>query len=60
MDTTMRKRTPLQRVLTVILSLMLVLTMSGTAVFAASAPTIKDADYEGAGRVEVEFKGIDD
>lgn len=57
MNTTMKRKTPLQRMLTLLLSLMLVLTMSGTAVFAASAPTIKDADYEGAGRVEVEFTG---
>ena len=55
MNTTMKRKTPMQRMLTMLLSLVLVLTMSGTAVFAASAPTVKDTDYEGKGRVEVEF-----
>lgn len=57
MNTTMRKRNPLQRLMTLLLALTLVLTMSGTAVFAASAPTVKKAEYEGSGRVEVEFSG---
>lgn len=57
MKTTNQKTTAPRRILLMILSLLMILTLNGTAVFAASAPTLDEVKYEGSGRVEVEFTG---
>lgn len=57
MKTTNQKTTAPRRIMLMILSLMMILTLNATAVFAASAPTLDEVKYEGNGRVEVEFTG---
>lgn len=57
MNTNLTTRKPMHRFLAVILSLLMVMTLGGTSVFAASKPTVEKADYEGSGRIEVEFSG---
>ena len=57
MKTTNQKTTAPRRIMLMILSLMMILTLNATAVFAASAPTLDEVKYEGSGHVEVEFTG---